>query len=259
MQLGGSMKTQQLLKRLDDIGISLERSGHALALIGLGSVGLERERLDDFSDLDFFVIVKPGYKAFYLNQLEWLSCLGGIAFSFANTADSLKLLYEDGIFCEFAVFEPEELSGIPFAEGRIIWKQAHISDAIGKPVRTMPIIGKPSQEYLIGEALTNLYVGIGREMRGEKLSAMRFIQCHAVDRLIELADMIDEAPVPISIDVFSRDRRFEQRHVAIAMLLPYWTQGYQKNRESALAILDFLELHFPVSTTISTAIRRFCH
>jgi hypothetical protein len=32
------MDPQLLLKRLDDIGHSLERSGHALALVGLGSV-----------------------------------------------------------------------------------------------------------------------------------------------------------------------------------------------------------------------------
>jgi lincosamide nucleotidyltransferase B/F len=253
------MKTQQLLKRLDDIGVSLERSGHALALIGLGSVGLERDRLDDFSDLDFFAIVEPGYKAFYLNHLEWLSSLGGIAFSFANTVDGLKLLYEDGIFCEFAVFEPEELSGIPFSEGRIIWKQANVSESIRKPVRAMPIVSKPSQEYLLGEALTNLYVGMGREMRGEKLSAMRFIQCHTVDRLIEMADGIDEAQASVNVDVFSRDRRFEQRHASIAKHLPSWTQGYLKNRESALAILAFLEQHFAVNEATSKAIRNYCN
>lgn len=50
---------QQLLARLDRIGAVLRDSGHALALIGLGSAGLERERLDEWSDLDFFVIAEP--------------------------------------------------------------------------------------------------------------------------------------------------------------------------------------------------------
>jgi lincosamide nucleotidyltransferase len=57
-----SMNTQSLLKRLNEIGHSLEKSGHALALIGLGSVGLELDRLDSYSDLDFFVIVENGHK-----------------------------------------------------------------------------------------------------------------------------------------------------------------------------------------------------
>lgn len=52
-----SIGPEQLLARLDDIGAALLRSGHALALIGLGSVGLERRRLDRYSDLDFVVVV----------------------------------------------------------------------------------------------------------------------------------------------------------------------------------------------------------
>jgi lincosamide nucleotidyltransferase B/F len=51
------MNTQSLLTRLDEIGQSLAHSGHALALIGLGSDGQELDRLDASSDLDFFVIV----------------------------------------------------------------------------------------------------------------------------------------------------------------------------------------------------------
>ena len=53
---------QTLLTRLDEIGKSLEDSGRALALIGLGSVGTETERLDEWSDLDFFAAVQPGEK-----------------------------------------------------------------------------------------------------------------------------------------------------------------------------------------------------
>jgi hypothetical protein len=46
------MNPQHLLDRLDAIGRSLEASSHALALIGLGSVGLELAQLDAHSDLD---------------------------------------------------------------------------------------------------------------------------------------------------------------------------------------------------------------
>ncbi len=42
-------------------------------------------------------------------------------------------------------------------------------------------------DWLLGEALTNLYVGLQRELRGERLSAMRFIQGYALDRLVALA------------------------------------------------------------------------
>ena len=63
---------QHLLARLDAIGASLERSGHALALLGLGSVGAETARIDAYSDLDFFAIVEPGTKAHYIDNRDWL-------------------------------------------------------------------------------------------------------------------------------------------------------------------------------------------
>ena len=53
-------KTELLLQRLDEIGQFLKDSNQALALLALGSCGTERERLDQYSDLDFFVIVKDG-------------------------------------------------------------------------------------------------------------------------------------------------------------------------------------------------------
>jgi hypothetical protein len=93
-----------LLERLEEIARSLEQSGHALALIGLGSVGLERERLDACSDLDFFAVVEAGHKRRYLDDLTWLRVLCPIAYSYANTRDGYKVLFADGVFCEFAVF-----------------------------------------------------------------------------------------------------------------------------------------------------------
>jgi hypothetical protein len=43
---------------LNAVGSSLTRSNKAIALIGLGSVGVEADRLDDYSDLDFFGVVE---------------------------------------------------------------------------------------------------------------------------------------------------------------------------------------------------------
>ncbi len=246
-----------LLKRLDEISQSLERSGHALALIGLGSVGVELERLDTYSDLDFFVIVEPGYKSFYLNDLAWLSAINRIAYHFPNTQDGYKLLFVDGIFCEFAVFEPDELQTIPFAGPRIVWKQPQVSETLIAPTETETAVRlqKHSQEWLLGEALTNLYVGMAREKRGEHLSAMRFIQGYAVDRLLELAETI-EYPQTAPGDEFAFERRFEQRFSGLASHLPGWLQGYKRNRESALEILAFLQQNFEINDAMAEAIHK---
>lgn len=251
------MKPQSLLNRLDNIGHSLERSEHALALIGLGSVGLELDRLDAHSDLDFFVIVEEGYKHAYLASLQWMSDVHPIAYSFLNTDDGYKLLFEDGIFCEFAVFELEELKNIPFAPGRIVWKRADVPDTLSQPSSKPAPQSKRSRDWLLGEALTNLYVGLHREKRGEKLSATRFIQGYAVDRVLELAEYMETAQ-QVHRDPFVNERRFEQRFLNLAPQVRVWMQGYEKNCESALAILAFLEEHFEVNQGIASAIQELC-
>jgi len=251
------MNPQSLLRRLDEIGQSLAQSGHALALIGLGSVGEELHRLDEYSDLDFFAIVEAGYTRHYIENLDWLSRLAPIAYHFLNSPDGYKLLFADGIFCEFAVFESQELQGIPFAPGRIVWKREDAPETIHRPAKEPVHVARRDKEYLVGEAITNLYVGMGRDKRGEKLSAMRFIQGYAVDRLLELSEHI-EPEQNVTRDIFANERRFEARHPSIARELPSWTQGYERNRESALAILSFLEGNFEVNKAMANAIRELC-
>ena len=252
------MNTQLLLKRLDEIGRSLAQSGHALALIGLGSVGLELDRLDAYSDLDFFAIVEEGYKQAYLDSLQWLSEIQPIAYSFLNTKDGYKALFEDGIFCEFAVFEPAELKSIPFAAGRIVWKRGDVPDTLSQPPTSPTAESKRTKEWLLGEALTNVYVGLQRDKRGEKLSATRFIQGYAVDRLLELIEYVENAE-EVQRDPFVNERRFEQRFPTVASQISTCMQGYEKNPESALAILVFLETHFEVNHAIAKAIRELCN
>lgn len=251
------MHTQRLLTRLDEIGRSLAQSGHALALIGLGSVGEELHRIDEYSDLDFFAIVEPGYKHRYIEDLDWLSNIAPFAYHFLNSPDGYKLLFADGIFCEFAVFELQELETIPFAPGRIVWRREDAPENLHRPAKE-PVRGvRRGKEYLVGEAITNLYVGMGRDKRGEKLSATRFIQGYAVDRLVELTVFIEPGR-DVTRDVFVNERRFETRHPIVARELPSWVQGYAHNRESTLAILSFLEEHFEVNRAMAEAVRALC-
>lgn len=251
------VKKEYLLARLDQIGQSLSRSGNALALIALGSAGLELDRMDEYSDLDFFVIVAPGKKAEYLQHLNWLSEIAPLAFYFQNTADGYKVLFADGVFCEFAIFEIEDLRAASFAPGRVVWKRPEIPASIAIPVRSISSPKSPDGRWQVGEALSNLYVGLERWQRGEKLSAARFIQGYAVDRVLELVELVEPAQ-PGQADPFTRERRFETRFPTVTRRLPEFFQGYERSPQSALAILKFLERHFPVNPAIAQAIRNLC-
>ena len=243
----------RLLNRLDAIATALRDSGAGLALLALGSVGRETERLDAYSDLDFFAIVKPGTKRRFMENLDWLAA--PIAYSFENTPDGCKVLYEDGLFAEYAVFELDELAPIDFAPGRIVWQAAEFDEALVSPrVRSAP---KSPVEWLLGEALTNLYVGLGRYWRGEKLAAMRLVQVYAVDRILSLAAYI-EPDHPALRDPFGSERRFERRFPAVAPHLRDFAQGYERSPESARAILAFLDAHFEINAAIKARILALC-
>ena len=233
-------QVERLLARLDAVGHALQASGHALALIGLGSVGLETARLDRHSDLDFFAIVEPGHKARYIERLDWLAAAHPLAWHFRNTADGHKALMADGVFCEFAVFEPQELDGIPFAPGRLVWAREGVDPAIAVPRRPLPDPRPPGEEWIVGEALSCLFVGLQRWHRGERLSAARFVQGHAVDRLLELEALRAGASGADGADPFNRERRLEARSPALAAELPALVPGYEQTPEAAGAMLEAL-------------------
>lgn len=93
----------------------------------------------------------------------------------------------DGVFCEFAVFEIHELSRIPYAPGRFIWRRSGVDEALARPQR--PLTARRGRHWLVGEALSNLILGLQRHARREKLSAMRLIQVHALDRVLEWLEL----------------------------------------------------------------------
>jgi len=233
----------KLLERLDAIGGSLALRPDALGLLGLGSVGRETDRLDAHSDLDFFVIVRAGAKARYIDALDWLAAAQPLLWHFRNTVDGHKALMDDGVFCEFAVFEPHELAHILFAPGRWVWRRDELDPTLAEPRVALPAADLPDEGWLVGEMLSNLIVGLQRLARGETLAAMRLVQVHAVDWLLQLAER--SAPAAAR-DPFALERRLEQRHPALAPLLARAAQGYHGTAASACALLDWLQAHHAV-------------
>jgi hypothetical protein len=248
-------RIRELEKRISQIGEGLSLSTKALALLALGSIGAERDRMDDWSDLDFYVISRKGRKGELLAELSWLSRDCPLAFTFANTPDGFKALFEDGIYCEFAVFEADELERSPMAEGRIVWSAPGFTLHAGARNLPGPWWKDKTVNWSLNEALTLLYVGLCRFRRGEKLSAFRFVQNFAVDRVMELADK-REVPAAGFPDPFTLDRRFEFRFPESAKGLSPMMQGIERSPESALAILSWLRESYPVNEAMSAEIER---
>lgn len=248
-------KSELLLQRLAAIGLALSQRQHTLALLGLGSVGEEIHRLDDYSDLDFFAIVEPGHKMRFVEHLDWLEQAGQIAYCFRNSFDGYKLMYADGVFCEFAVFEPQELQSIPFSPGRIVWQQPWFDSHCCQPQKAVAPAPSTEIPWLVGEAITNLYVGLCRYHRGEKLSALTFIQQYAFQRVLDLNTLRDQAKAGDQ-DIFARDRRYEQQHPDMVPQLANMLTGYADIPAAAAAIMSYLETHFEVNAAMKTEVHK---
>jgi hypothetical protein len=246
--------TTALLKRIDDIAHSLEGDDDALALITLGSVGQEVERLDAYSDIDLYVIVRPEAKVRFLNDLAWLGTAAPVVFHYRGPRDGLHVLFADGIHCELAIYTVADLAATRYAPGRVAWKRPWVDDGLAQPALKLPDPNPRDIDMLVGEILWELYVGLLRFRRGERQAAVREVQRLAVDRMMDLAVHLEEAR-PVPADRYAPMRRFESRFPQMAAHLDTFQQGYDRTPQSARAILNFLANHFPLNEAITSPIR----
>jgi len=242
-----------MLRRLDDVAAYLAERGDVLAVLGLGSAGAEYDRLDDHSDLDFFVVVEEGAKPGYLASIDWLAAVRPVAYSFRNDVNGRKALFDDGIFVEYAIFTAAELARLPFTGARVVWRRADAPAGLAEYGPPPPRPQLDSVEFHLNEALTNLYVGLHRELRGERLVAMRFIQSFAVDRVIALLRLTDPR-VRDRRDPFEPSRRVEQAYPPEMLPLAAMVPGYEHNRQAASFTLSWLKERFKVDPVIAGAI-----
>ena len=236
-----SPAAQRTLDRLDRIGEVLRDRGDALALLGLGSVGRDLHRLDEHSDVDFFAVVEDDAKPGYLERVDWLEDVAPIAFSFANTVDGRKVLFDDGVYAEYAVFTLAELREAHYPPGRVVWRRADAPEGLDVPLRPPPR-DTSDVPHQVGEALTNLFVGLHRDARGEVLSAFRLIQVHAVDRVLRILELTADAARQ---DLFAPERGVERRHAGLDLPLAAMVPGYGHSAAAARAVLGWLDAHCP--------------
>jgi lincosamide nucleotidyltransferase B/F len=234
---------EKLNQRLHQLSEILRNKPTCLGLLALGSCA-QQERFDEWSDLDFFVMVEEGSQESYLSDLDWLQACAPLAYVFRNSRDGHKIMWEDGIYAEYAVFEPKMMTDIPFTAGKFIFKKD------GFMMSEAPFVPMPNShqevDYAVNEILTNLHVGLCRFHRGELLSAFMIIQVHAIDQLLTMADNLNQ-PQTDNEDYFAIERRVEQRHPELVEVLSHSILGYHQSLQAAQVILDYLKTISPLN------------
>ena len=98
------MSSDSTLTRFEKYSESLRQSCiQNPKIIGLVLVGstAETQRVDEWSDHDFFVITEEGEQEALRQKLTWLPNSDSIAFSFRETEHGLKVVYKSGFVISY--------------------------------------------------------------------------------------------------------------------------------------------------------------
>jgi hypothetical protein len=190
---------------------TLDADDRVLALVAIGSLA-QPERVDLWSDHDFWVITTTAAQTDFLTDLSWLPDHRAIALTLRPAQQYYTVLYTTGHIAEFAVFGPHDLSRGRLTHYRMLFDKDDITtriQAIATHVQQEQQSGY-NASATFGHFLITLCTGVGRATRGEWLSAHTYIFQYAVDALLTLITHHVPPQRPDLSDPFDPRRRFER-------------------------------------------------
>lgn len=179
-------------------------------LVVLGSTAAV-DRVDEWSDHDFYLVVREGEQERFRQRLDWLPDPADIAFAVRETEHGLKVVYRDGRVLEFAVASGPEIStfgGSPYA---VLLDRTDVSARMAA-APTIPPPAPPDELREFRLFLALVLIGVGRARRGEELAGGQLVRTYAVERLLTvLRHRLEARAVGAEAvaDPFNVFRRFE--------------------------------------------------
>ena len=229
-----------------DLQRRLEADPRVLGLVAVGSMARQGSQPDRWSDHDFFVVVQPGTQESFRSNLDWVPRHDQIVLSFRETAHGVKAIFRDGHLIEFAVFDPDELALARINRYRALFDRERIGERLVRVAQaTVRGMTPPSDEWLVGQFLTNLLVGTGRYFRGERLSGRHLVLAGALGHLVALVTRRIAPPQTAGLDSLDLLRRFETAFPALGRRLD--AAAGLDTPEAARAFLDLAVEELPGS------------
>jgi len=222
----------------DSLAACAQENADVLGLVLVGSTA-ETFRADEWSDHDFFLIVKPGGGESFRKDLSWLPDSKEIVFSVRETDHGLKVVYSSGQILEFAVFEDAELELASVNSWDVPVDKTNIAERVKAiQVRTNPKFFSVEEEWAF--LLSTILIAIGRARRGEILIAGQGIRTRAMSHALGL---LRAAKKPMAgtdhfEDNLDRFRRVEMQYPEGAKLLNSISE--MPVEDGAQALLDFV-------------------
>lgn len=208
-------------------------------IIGLVLVGstAETERVDEWSDHDFFVITEEGEQEALRQDLSWLPESESIAFWFRETEHGLKVVYNTGSVLEFAIFSCDELRGCTVNHHRLAYGNQDVVTALGEATRRLPavVVGDDLSDFR--HFLSVLVIQVGRARRGEVITAVQGIHGTATTALLKV--LTRRLSANSKLDKLDVSRRFEFVHPEIGKeIAAALAQGPEASARDLLSISE---------------------
>lgn len=175
----------------------------------------EPQRADEWSDHDFFLLVRSGTQEHFRQHLDWLPQHDEIAFASRETAHGLKVVYRDGFVLEFAVFDNSELAQSVVNHHALAFGDADAAEILRGIVRTTAPHDSRTLDDQLGLFYALLLIGSGRYRRGERLVAAQAVRSYAVTHLLEAARRVLVSERPEARDGLDVWRRVELEFPAL--------------------------------------------
>ena len=180
---------------------TLSADDRVCALVGIGSLA-QPERVDRWSDHDFWVITTAEGQAHFLADLSWLPNHSAIALALRPAPEYYTILYTTGHVAEFAVFALTDLTHGQLDRYWMIFDKNNVKTQIQAIYERTRDKQQTDAVRTIGHFLVTLCTGAARDARGERLSAHTYIFNYAlvvVDNTF--ATPLNQSPLALGADL----------------------------------------------------------
>jgi hypothetical protein len=176
----------------------------------LAGSGAQPERIDRWSDHDFFLIVRENPER-WRADVSWLPDAEQIVVRAKEGEHGQKIVYADGHVLEFAVATMEEMAGWAVNHYRVVLDRGGVEPFIAGLAAgaAAPAVDAARELQLF---LAILYIGVGRDRRGEVLAAGRFVRGYALEHLLTAWRALVPPQVAGIEDWLDVHRRFEKAY-----------------------------------------------
>lgn len=182
-------------------------------LVVLGSTAKTHHQPDEWSDHDFWLIVKEGTEEEFHTDLSWIPQIERKVLAFRETRHGWKIMFDDGHVLEYAIFPYSELHWARFHHYDLLVDKTDIAERLDNMKATQKEEEKTTTPLMHVQFLLSLLViGMGRYNRGEKLSGLLYIKHHALEQFHALLQLVVSPQNPHLVDDLSPSRRLEWTH-----------------------------------------------